>query len=171
MKESALLPEQGAGRAHLLGYVGVDNVGLAGSRRLRQGGPRREGKLLVQTDARASAFSRLERPPTAGGSLELTIDEQLQYIAERELRPASRRSAPTAAAPWSWTRTPARSSRWRAGRRSTRTPTTRARGAARRNRAVQDIYEPGSTFKVVTACGGARRGVMPPTRLIDTSPA
>ena len=46
----------------------------------------REGKLLVQTDARGKAFSRLERAPTSGGSIELTIDAQLQYIAERELR-------------------------------------------------------------------------------------
>ena len=46
----------------------------------------REGKLLVQTDARRHVFSRLERSPTAGASIELTIDEHLQYIAEREVR-------------------------------------------------------------------------------------
>ena len=46
------------------------------------------GKLLYQTDARGRAFSRLERPPTAGATVELTIDEYLQHIAERELRDA-----------------------------------------------------------------------------------
>ena len=46
----------------------------------------REGKLLVQTDARGKAFNRLERAPTSGGSIELTIDAHLQYIVERELR-------------------------------------------------------------------------------------
>ena len=30
-------------------------------------------------------FSRFERPPTAGSTIELTIDEYLQHIAEREL--------------------------------------------------------------------------------------
>ncbi len=73
--------------AHVLGYVGVDK-GLAGlestfDERIRG----REGKMLLQTDARRHAMStREERPPTAGDGLELTIDEYLQHIAERELR-------------------------------------------------------------------------------------
>ena len=43
------------------------------------------GTVSVHTDARRHAFSRFERPPTAGSSVELTIDEYLQHIAEREL--------------------------------------------------------------------------------------
>ena len=50
--------------AHLLGYVGLDSVGLGGIEatydRLIRG---EEGKVLVQTDARRHAFSRVERPP------------------------------------------------------------------------------------------------------------
>ena len=47
----------------------------------------REGKILVQTDARRHALSsRVDRPATAGVALELTIDQYLQHIAERELR-------------------------------------------------------------------------------------
>ena len=73
--------------AHLLGYVGVDNVGLSGLEATYDKTIRgREGKLLVQTDARRHVFSRLERSPTAGASIELTIDEHLQHIAEREVR-------------------------------------------------------------------------------------
>ena len=73
--------------AHLLGYVGMDNVGLDGLEATYDKTVRgREGKLLVQTDARRHVFSRLERSPTAGASLELTIDEHLQHIAEREIR-------------------------------------------------------------------------------------
>ena len=73
--------------SHLLGYAGLDNVGLGGVEAAYDKVVRgREGKLLVQTDARGKAFNRLERAPTAGGSIELTIDAQLQYIAERELR-------------------------------------------------------------------------------------
>ena len=74
--------------AHVLGYVGLDNVGLAGlesafDARIRG----REGKVLLQRDARQQAMAtRSERPPTAGDGLELTVDEYLQYIAERELR-------------------------------------------------------------------------------------
>ena len=41
---------------------------------------------------------------------------------------------------------------------------------ARRNRAVQDLYEPGSTFKVVTASAAIEEKVMPIDTLIDTNP-
>ena len=75
--------------AHVLGYVGLDNVGLGGHRvDLRRADPRHAtARCCIQTDARRHAmFSRVERPPTAGAGLELTIDEYLQHIAERELR-------------------------------------------------------------------------------------
>ena len=39
----------------------------------------------------------------------------------------------------------------------------------RRNRAVQDLYEPGSTFKVVTASAAIEEKVMPIDTMIDTS--
>ena len=156
--------------AHLLGYVGVDNVGLAGLEATYDKTVRgREGKLLVQTDARRHVFSRLERSPTAGGSIELTIDEQLQYIAEREVRAgvdAARADGGTAVimdprngeilAMASW---------------PTFNPNdyTAAPETARRNRAVQDLYEPGSTFKLVTASAAIEEGVFRPTDWIDTS--
>ena len=73
--------------AHVLGYVGIDNNGLNGIEAtydaLIKGRP---GTVLIQTDARRHAFSRIERPPTTGASLELTIDQYLQHVAERELR-------------------------------------------------------------------------------------
>ena len=56
--------------------VGIDNVGLGGIEAtydsLIKGRP---GTVLIQTDARRSAFSRVERPSTAGATLELTIDQ------------------------------------------------------------------------------------------------
>ena len=42
--------------------------------------------------------------------------------------------------------------------------------ADRRNRAVQDLYEPGSTFKIVTASAAIEEKVMPIDALIDTNP-
>ena len=72
--------------AHLLGYVGIDNTGLSGLESTYDSQIRgKAGTILVQTDARRHAFSRFERPPTAGSTIELTIDEYLQHIAEREL--------------------------------------------------------------------------------------
>src|SRR5580765_1252090 len=73
--------------AHLLGYVGVDNTGLNGLEYTYDSKIRgKPGTILVHTDARRHAFSRFERPPTSGSSVELTLDEYLQHIAERELR-------------------------------------------------------------------------------------
>jgi len=40
----------------------------------------------------------------------------------------------------------------------------------RRNRAIQDIYEPGSTFKIVTASAALQEHLMTPDTPIDTSP-
>jgi cell division protein FtsI (penicillin-binding protein 3) len=79
--------------AQLLGFVGVDNKGLAGIEAAYDGQISGAlGKLLYQTDARGRAFSRLERPPTAGATVELTVDEYLQHVAERELREAVARN-------------------------------------------------------------------------------
>jgi cell division protein FtsI (penicillin-binding protein 3) len=72
--------------AHLLGWVGIDNGGLSGIEHTYDAQIRgKKGTVLIQTDARHRAFSRVERPPTAGSSVELTVDQYLQYVAEREL--------------------------------------------------------------------------------------
>jgi cell division protein FtsI (penicillin-binding protein 3) len=155
--------------AQLLGYVGVDNAGLAGLEATYDKKVRgREGKLLVQTDARRHVFSRLERSPTAGASIELTIDEQLQHIAEREVRAgveASRADAGTAVIMNPHNGEILAMASW---------PTFNPNDyndvpeAARRNRAVQDIYEPGSTFKIVTASAALQEGVIKPDDVVDT---
>ena len=46
----------------------------------------------------------------------------------------------------------------------------RADDRGRRNRAIQDLYEPGSTFKVVTASAALEEGVIDPDDLIDCAP-
>ena len=156
--------------ANLLGYVGVDNVGLGGLEATYDTSVRgREGKLLVQTDARRHVFSRLERSPTAGASLELTIDEHLQYIAEREVRAgvlAARADAGTAVIVDPHSGEILAMASW-----PTFNPNDYAAApeAARRNRAVQDLYEPGSTFKLVTASAAIEEGVIRPDDMIDVS--
>ena len=156
--------------AHLLGYVGVDNVGLSGLEATYDKTVRgREGKLLVQTDARRQVFSRLERSPTAGASLELTIDEHLQYIAEREVRAgveASRADGGTAVIMDPYSGEILAMASW-----PTFNPNDYgdAPEPARRNRAVQDLYEPGSTFKLVTASAAIEEKVVTPDDIIDVS--
>ena len=156
--------------ANLLGYVGVDNVGLAGIEATYDKTVRgREGKLLVQTDARRHVFSRLERSPTSGASIELTIDEQLQYIAEREVRAgvqAARADAGTAVIMDPHSGEILAMASW-----PTFNPNDYSASpeSARRNRAVQDLYEPGSTFKLVTASAAIEEGVIKPHDTIDVS--
>ena len=155
--------------AHLLGYVGVDNVGLSGLEATYDKTVRgREGKLLVQTDARRQVFSRLERSPTAGASIELTIDEHLQHIAEREVKAgvdAARADGGTAIIMDPYTGEILAMASY-----PTFNPNdySDAPENARRNRAVQDLYEPGSTFKLVTASAALQEHVVKPDDIIDT---
>jgi cell division protein FtsI/penicillin-binding protein 2 len=157
--------------ANLVGYVGVDNVGLGGLEAAYDKVIRgNDGAVLVQTDARRHAFSRLERIPTSGGSLELTIDEQIQYIAERELRAGveeNRASAGTAVVMDRRTGEILAMASWPTFNPNVYGATGEE---ARRNRAVQDLYEPGSTFKMVTAAAAIEENVMPVNSWIDTNP-
>ena len=73
--------------SHLLGYVGIDNAGLSGIEAVYDSLIRgQQGQVLVQIDAKKQAFLRIERPPTSGATLELTIDRFMQHVVERELR-------------------------------------------------------------------------------------
>ena len=169
MKESKRFYPNRELAAHLLGYVGTDNAGLHGLEATYDKSVRgREGTMLVQTDARGHAFSRLDRPPTTGGSLELTIDEQLQFIVERELKAgveAARADGGTAVAMDPHTGEILAMASW-----PTFNPNQYAGTSvsALRNRAVQDLYEPGSTFKIVTASAALQEGVIRPDDLVDT---
>ncbi len=118
----------------------------------------RDGKVLVQTDARRHGFSRVERSPTAGGTLELTIDEQLQHIVERELKAGVDAStAPTAARPI--VMDPHSGEILAMATYPTFNPNafrSAADGVRKQPRRDQDLYEPGSTFKIVTASAAIR---------------
>ncbi len=158
--------------AHVLGYVGIDNVGLAGLESTYDARIRgREGLMLVQTDARRhTVVTREERPPTAGEGIELTLDQYLQHIAERELRAGIREHR--AAAGSAVIMDPHSGEILALANWPTFNPNafTRADDDARRNRAVQDQYEPGSTFKVVTASAALDEDVAVPDTPIDCSP-
>jgi cell division protein FtsI (penicillin-binding protein 3) len=157
--------------AHLIGYVGIDNQGLHGlESSYDEEVSGRPGKVLFQTDAHNRAFSRVERPPTAGASLELTIDKYIQYIAERELRAAVREHGAEGGSVVIMD--PASGEILALANEPQFNPNaySLSDADARRNRATQDVYQPGSTFKIVTASAALEEGVFRPDQLIDTSP-
>jgi cell division protein FtsI (penicillin-binding protein 3) len=171
MKESRRFYPNKELASQVLGYVGTDNVGLGGLEAAYNkailGTP---GTVLVQTDARRRAFSRIERLPTSGANLELTIDEYLQHIVERELEAGVK--AHRAASGTAVVMDPATGEVLAMASYPTYNPNTfrDAGPEQRRNRAVQDLYEPGSTFKIVTASAALEEGVIKPTDLLDTGP-
>jgi cell division protein FtsI (penicillin-binding protein 3) len=156
--------------AHLLGWVGIDNKGLSGLEYTYDQQVRgKPGTILIQTDARRQAFSRFERPPTSGSSIELTIDQYLQHIAERELHAGVLENR--AAGGTAIVLNPHTGEILAMANEPTFNPNTyRDFGDdQRRNRAVQDLYEPGSTFKVVTASAAIEEKLMPLDTIIDVS--
>lgn len=156
--------------AHVLGFVGMDNVGLAGIEatydHLIKG---KDGTVLIQTDARRRVFGRVERPPTEGASLELTIDEYLQHLVERELRAGVEENR--AAGGTAVVMDPSTGEVLAMANFPTFNPNTygQATPGDRRNRAVQDLYEPGSTFKIVTASAALEEHVVNPDDMINVS--
>ena len=117
--------------------------------------------MLVQRTrggTRSAASSGRRRPDRA---IELTIDEYLQHVAERELHAGvvANRAGGSGDHHESAHRRDSRD-----GERADVQPErlSRLEGDERRNRAVQDLYEPGSTFKVVTASAALEENLMTP---------
>ena len=158
--------------AHVLGYVGTDNVGLAGLESTYDSQVRgKDGKVLVTADARQHAlFSRVDRQATAGASLELTIDQYLQHIAERELRAGVEKNR--AAGGSALIMDPRTGEILALANWPTFNPNTflESHEQSRRNRAIQDLYEPGSTFKLVTASAALEENVISMRDPVDCSP-
>ena len=84
--------------AQVLGYVGMDDEGLAGIERSYDSELRgNEGTMLISMDARRKWFGRVERQPDPGDNIVLTIDEKIQYIVEKELDQAMEETGAEAA--------------------------------------------------------------------------
>lgn len=158
--------------AHVLGYVGIDNAGLAGLESAYDAKIRgRVGRLLLQVDSRRQAMGVREAVmPTAGDSLELTIDRYLQHITERELRAGVEEH--NAAGGTAVVMDPQTGAILALANYPTFNPNTYRTFSADhlKNRAIQDVYEPGSTFKLVTASAAIEEGIFRMADLIDCAP-
>jgi cell division protein FtsI (penicillin-binding protein 3) len=159
--------------AHVIGYVNADNVGKTGlefSYEPRVAGE--NGRQIVQVTAlrqhkRLSA--RVLEEPRAGATLETTIDRELQFIAERELAAAvaenrAQGGCVIIADPWNGDiLAMANAPTFDPNRPGDFNP------ELLQNRCAQHIYEPGSTFKIVTAAAALEVARMSPSRMFDVS--
>jgi cell division protein FtsI (penicillin-binding protein 3) len=154
--------------AHVLGYVGMDDEGLSGIEReyddKLSGKP---GRMLIQVDARRKNFSRIEKQPDPGENVVLTIDQNIQYIAERELDTAMKETR--AQSGTVVVSNPRTGEVLALANRPTFNPnlTRRITPAALKDRAVSDVYEPGSTFKVVTIAAALDEKITNPREIFD----
>jgi cell division protein FtsI (penicillin-binding protein 3) len=155
---------QGPVAAQILGYAGLDNQGLEGLERSLEGTlAGKPGSQTIVKDPFGRALDVVEtKPETPGKDVRLTIDRQIQANAEEILAETVRHwSARSATAVVMDPQTGAVLAMATAPRfNANRFPTTRA--DRRRNRAVTDTYEPGSTFKLVTVTAGLQEGIVNP---------
>ena len=157
--------------ANVVGYAGVDGEGLAGIEHSFDAQVRgRAGRVTLLRDARRGMYlvgGEGPNRPIDGNDVVLTIDSVVQFIAERALGRAVEQYH--AAGGVAIVMDP-RDGRILAMASNPSFDPNRYRDFSpdeRRNRAVQDQYEPGSTFKIVTASAGLEEGVVTPSQILD----
>lgn len=161
---------KGSLSAHVIGFAGMDGQGLEGVERRYESALRGETRRVVlQRDALGrTVFPKglNEQGPSAGHNIVLTLDEVIQYIAEKELDETVARThaksgivvamEPKTGAILAMAVNPkfdpndvrsASPDRWR-------------------NRALTDAYEPGSTMKAIIAAAALEERVMEPGTLV-----
>src|SRR5215204_1061386 len=136
--------------AHVLGYVGLDGKGLGGVEQFYNAKISGEpGQLFLEKDANGKPYEGYEIAAKPGQTVVLTIDQTIQYQAEQALQAAVQQSR---AKSGSVIVLDPRSGEILALANAPTFDPNRvaeAKPETRSNWALQNIYEPGSTFKVV----------------------
>jgi cell division protein FtsI (penicillin-binding protein 3) len=154
--------------AHVLGFVNLDEKGISGlefqlDKEVRGTGDR----ILVMADARQRWFDGEQAKRDEGANVVLTLDTKIQYIAERELQAAIARthaSAGTVIIQNPNTGEILALANW--PKFNPNSPTD-AKPEARMNPAVSGIYEPGSTFKLITLSAALDQNITRPDEVFD----
>ncbi|MBB5066807.1 penicillin-binding protein [Granulicella mallensis] len=154
--------------AHVLGYVGTDDAGLGGLEREfddeLHGTP---GHMLTALDAKRHVLGSEESDPMPGENLVLTIDSNIQYMAERAL---DAQVAKVKALHGTIVVQDPHTGQILALAVSPRFNPNDSRhldADSLTNLAVSDIYEPGSTFKLVTYSAALDGAGVKPTDMVD----
>lgn len=157
--------------SHVLGFANVDGVGVEGLERSFE--ERLRGSVAAVPAIRdrrgAVVFSEqlLDDRAAQGEDLTLTIDKTIQTVAEQELAMAIRTSEARAGSVI--VLDPATGEILAMASYPTFNPNDpgAADAGARRNRAITDRFEPGSTIKAFTIAGALASGSVGPEQLID----
>ena len=165
---------QGEVTAHLIGFSNVDDIGQEGLEltydEWLRGVP---GKRQVMKDRRGNIIEELNTIQTAqpGKSLELSIDFRIQNIAYRELkeefitRRAKGASIVVLDVVTGEVLAMANQPSYNPHNKSGMTDFS-----VLRNRAITDVFEPGSTIKAFTIAAALETGLYSPGTIIETSP-
>ena len=154
--------------AQVLGYVGMDDEGLSGIERANDDELRgKPGRMLISVDARRKWFGSVEKQPDPGENVVLTIDEKIQYIAERELEAAMQQTH--AESGTIVVQNPHTGEVLALANRPTFNPNLAREITPQKlkDHAVSDVYEPGSTFKLVTIAAALEEKLTRPDELFD----
>jgi len=167
-KEAKRYYPNGSLAAHVLGFVGIDNTGQAGIEQFyNQKISGEAGKLFLERDSRGRVYQSFEVQAKPGQNVVLTLDQMVQYRTEEALADAVQSShAKSGTAIVLDPHTGeilalANAPTFDPNNAGTATPERRA------NQALQYIYEPGSTFKIVAYSAAIEKGLAKPDDKID----
>jgi cell division protein FtsI (penicillin-binding protein 3) len=157
--------------AQVLGYVGMEDTGLAGIEHLYQDQLNGvAGRVVITMDARRKWFGHMEHPPEPGENVVLTIDEKIQYIAEKELAQAMQETQ--ALSGTVVVQNPRTGEIIALANAPSFNPNISREITPEKlkNHAVSDVYEPGSVFKTVTYSSAFEEKLARPEEIISCDP-
>lgn len=167
-KEAKRFYPNGQLAAHVLGFVGLDNTGQAGIEQyFNQKISGEPGKLFLERDSRGRVYHSFEVESKAGQNVVLTIDQMIQYRAEQALAAAVESSH--AKAGTAIVLDPRTGEILALANAPTFDPNNpgAAKAENRSNHALQYVYEPGSTFKIVAFSAALEKKLITPDSQID----
>jgi cell division protein FtsI (penicillin-binding protein 3) len=155
--------------SHVVGFVDVDEKGLGGIEYALDNQIRgKSEKIVMMADAHQKWFDGAEARRDRGANVVLTLDEKIQYIAERELAAAINKTH--ALAGTVVVMNPNNGELLAVANWPTFDPNAASAGTPaefRMNRAVSALYEPGSTFKLITLAAAFDQGITNPDEVFD----
>ncbi len=157
--------------AHVLGSVSAEEKGVSGlEARLDKYLHGQDGQLQLEKDAAGRAFSQEERAALAGGRIVTTLDVVLQHKVEQALAQALAETKADSIS--AIVLDPATGEILALANAPTFEPGARWQGSEqeitlRRNRAIADVYEPGSVLKMVTYSAAIEEGLARPDEKLN----